>query len=138
MEENNTEQTASQTADSMSREEFEAELKTNQSLPPEDIAAAFFKLEYPRFKAMLDVLSRNELERLCLNLVGGALVPVQNQLKSDKEKTTYYLGAQMAENLVIMRLALEMKRAEEAERLLAEKENNKEETKTETQGEQNV
>lgn len=112
---------AKEASDNMTREEFEAELKQNTALPPEDIAAAFFKLEYPRFKAMLDTLSRNELERLCLNLAGGELVPIQNQLKSEKEKTAYYLGAQMAQNRMIMQLAFEMQKAQEAEQILNQK-----------------
>lgn len=142
MDNNNTDTTeetvapmsAKEASDNMTREEFEAELKQNTALPPEDIAAAFFKLEYPRFKAMLDTLSRNELERLCLNLAGGELVPIQNQLKSEKEKTAYYIADQMIFNRVIMRLSYEMQKAQEAEQIL----NQKNEQTTETQGEQNV
>lgn len=122
-------------ADSMTREQLENELKQNQTLSPEDIAAAFFRLEYPRFKGMLNILSRNELERLCLNLAGGHLVPVQNQLKSEKEKSAYYLGAQMAENLVIMRLSAEMEKAENAQRILQENKEKEQQTQT---GETNV
>lgn len=103
----------------LSREEFEKTLKNDQNTP-EDIAAAFFTLEYPRYKAMLDTLSRNELVRLCLNLAGDEYVPVKNKPKSEKEKAAFYLGNEMVRNRAIMQLAYEMQKAEEAQQILQE------------------
>jgi len=118
----------------MTREQLENELKTQTGLSPEDVAAAFFQLEYPRFKGMLSVLSRNELERLCLNLAAKELVPDANKLKTDKERSAMYLGDQMIFNRVVMQLTVEMQKAEEAQKIL---EQNKTE-ETNTQGESNV
>lgn len=103
----------------MTREEFETSLK-NEQLPPEDVAAAFFTLEYPRFKAMLNDLSRNELVRLCLNLAGAEYVPAKNKLKTDKEKQAFYVGNEMVHNRAIMQLSYEMQKAEEAQQKLNE------------------
>lgn len=97
---------------------------------PEDVAAAFFHLEYPRFKAMLNTLSMNELVRLCLNLAGNEFVPEQNKLKSEKEKTAYYLGNQMVFNRSIMQLTYEMQKVEEAQKLLEKNKQTNEETNT--------
>lgn len=81
---------------------------------PEDLAAAFFKLEYPKFVAMLNCLSMNELIRLCINLAGNEFVPDKNKLKTEKEKKAYYIGNQMVHNRAIMQLSFEMEKAEEA------------------------
>lgn len=124
-----------QSPNTMTRAQFENELKTNQNLSPEDIAAAFFQLEYPRYKSLISQLSRNELERLALNLAGGELVPMQNQLKSEKEKSAYYLGSQMSQNRVIMQLSVEMEKAEKAQAALEEVNNKEETNNNNTQGE---
>jgi hypothetical protein len=102
---------------------------------PEDVAAAFFALEYPRFKAMLQTLSQNELVRLALNLAGNEFVPEANKLKTEKEKTAYYLGNQMIFNRSIMLLTYEMQKAEEAARL--EEQSKQEENTNKPEGETN-
>lgn len=93
---------------------------------PADAAAAFFSLEYPRFRGMLNTLSHNELIRVCLNLAGNEFVPEQNKLKSDKERSAFYLGDQMIFNRSIMRLQLEMERAEQAQKMLDQNEKQQE------------
>ena len=106
---------------------------------PEDVAAAFFALEYPRFRAMLGELSHNELVRVCLNLAGNEFVPDANKVKSDKEKSAFFLGNEMVFNRAIMRLSFEMQKAEEAQKRLDEQEALKQQetnTISSTEGEQ--
>lgn len=98
----------------------------NDKNTPEDIAAAFFTLEYPKFKALLNVLSMNELIRLCLNMAGKEFVPDANKLKSDNEKSAFYLADQMIFNRSIMLLSYEMQKAEQAQKLLDSNDNNTE------------
>lgn len=107
----------------MTRAELEADLKNNKHSPA-DVAAAFFALEYPRYRALLNELSQNELIRLCLNLAGNEFVPEANRLKSEKEKSAYYLGNQMVFNRSIMQLTVEMERAEAAQKAQEEREKN--------------
>lgn len=118
----------------MTQAELEAGIK-NGNHSPADVAAAFFSLEYPRFRALLNELSQNELIRLCLNLAGNEFVPEANRLKSEKEKSAYYLGNQMVFNRSIMQLQYEMDRAEAAQKAQEEKESKTEEQTSLVQGE---
>lgn len=101
-------------SEALTEEQIKTAIK-EESHSPEDIAAAFFSLEYPKYRAMLSTLSMNELIRLSLNLAAGEMTPELNQLKTDKERKAYYLGDQMIQNRSIMRLAFEIQKAEEAQ-----------------------
>lgn len=81
---------------------------------PADMAAAHFQLKYPHFKRGLKDLSRNELERVTLNLIAGPLTPKENQLKNEHEKKIWYLGEELLQALTIMKIELEMQRMEAA------------------------
>lgn len=97
----------------LSREDLEAMVKGEKNTP-EDVAAAFFTLEQPRLKVCIDKMSQNEMRRLLYNLVSYPLIKPGQELKSDLEKTAFYLANQMIENKQTMRLALELQKAEEA------------------------
>lgn len=97
---------------------------------PEDLAAAFFSMEYPKFVKMVNDLSYNQLIRLCINLAGNEFVPDKNKLKTEEERHAFFLADQMIHNRTIMRLHFEMEKAAEAEKqqTKGEEENGKNQT----------
>ena len=101
----------------MSREQLEQVIKTQQH-SPEDVAAAFFALEMPRLRAAILTMSQKQLRRFLFNLVAYPLVPEGAEMKTDLEKSAYYLAEQMISNKTMMQLHAEMQRAENAQKLL--------------------
>lgn len=80
---------------------------------PEDIAAAFFKLEYPRFRNNLNLLSHRALQRVLTRVVAGPLAHFHYEGTSEIENGMVYLCNEMIRNVVIMQLHTEMQKAEE-------------------------
>lgn len=109
MEQNNTPQTPEEVEQALNK----AKDQINRH-NPEDVAAAFFKMEQPKFKKLIESLSHRQLKRLVFQLVSGPLVQQQYVATSEEEKRAYYLGDQMIYNRMIMQLSMEMQKAEEA------------------------
>lgn len=82
---------------------------------PEDIAAAFFGMEQPNLKRLIDGLSHRQLKRLVFQLVSHPFTPAQYVPTSEEEKKAFYLGNEMIQNRMIMQLSMEMQKVHEAE-----------------------
>lgn len=105
---------------------IEESIKNNS---PEDIAAAFFKMEQPRFDIILNSLSHKQMKRFIRNLVLNPYLPKEQQMVTEEEKKAYYIADQMMFNKTIMRLSAEMQALENATNE-TQGEQNGEETKT--------
>lgn len=113
-------------AKTLTREELEKNMEKHNA---EDIAAAFFTLEQPNLKRLLDDLSQRQMRRLIFQLVSYPFTPKEYKPTDELEKKAFYLGNEMIQNRMIMQLSLEMQKVQEAE----QKQNEQN-----AQGEQNV
>lgn len=105
-------------------EALQQQAESVQKEKPEDMAAAFFSLQQPRFKFTVDQLSQRQLKRLIFQLVSHPFTPSQYQPSSQLEKDAFYLGNEMIHNRMLMQLSYEMQKAEEAQQKLNEEANN--------------
>ncbi len=99
-------------------EELQKQAEQLKNQNPEDLAAAFFSLEQPRFKKIVDGLSQRQLKRLLFQLVSHPFTPQQYAPSNQDEKDAFYLGDQMIHNRMIMQLHYEMQRAEQAQQAM--------------------
>lgn len=102
--------------ENLTREKLDTMYQTG-SLTPEDAAAAFFSLEQPRFKELINNMSLRELKRLIYQLVSYPLTEKQYAPQTDIERKAFYIGNEMVQNRAMMQLHLEMKKVEEAQAL---------------------
>lgn len=99
---------------SPSADEVDKQLMGKES--PEDIAAAYFSLNQPKLKKAIDQMSLRQIRRLFWNLASYPFVPEEQKLKSDEEKSAFYVANEMISNKTIMLLHYEMQKVEEAQR----------------------
>lgn len=95
-----------------------------EQLSPADMAAAFYSLEQPRLKILVDDMSLRQIRRLFWNLVSYPFIKPENSLIDEVEKKAFYIAEQMMSNKAIMQLSLEMEKAEKA---MAEQDKNSKE-----------
>jgi hypothetical protein len=81
---------------------------------PEDLAAAFFRLQGPRLKELLSKLNAKQLRRVVLNACSYPFTEKAYNPRTQTEKQTLYLIHEMVLNRSIMQLHFEMQKAEEA------------------------
>lgn len=100
---------------------------------PEDIAAAFFKLNKAKLERQLSQLSAKQLRRVIFNSCSYPFVDKEYKPRTDEEKQVAYTVSEMMLNRTIMQLSFEMNAADEA---LKKQENDVklEETKEENNG----
>lgn len=94
-------------------EQLENIIKTEQN-KAEDVAAAFFSLEYPRYVTLINQMSQKEMKRLLIHLAAGELAKENKPLVTELEKQAFYVGNEMIRNRTIMQLHYEMMRVEQA------------------------
>ena len=87
---------------------------------PEDLAAAFFRLQGPRLKELLVKLNAKQLRRVVINACSYPFTEKEYNPRTPNEKQALYLIHEMVLNRSIMQLHFEMQRAEE----VANKQNN--------------
>lgn len=81
---------------------------------PEDIAAAFFQMQYPKFQSIVERLSFRALKRLIVTCAAYPLVPREYKVRNDEEKQALYLFSEMVQNKMIMQLAFEQQKVSNA------------------------
>lgn len=79
---------------------------------PEDVAAAFFKLNSNKLELLLDKLSAKQLRRVIFNACAYPFVDVKYNPRTDEERQTAYVVHEMMLNKTIMQLSYEMQLAE--------------------------
>lgn len=109
-----TENPASPEAVEELKEQLEVKEEVQHS--PADAAAAFFRLEEPRFKLLLEQMSAKQIRRFVM-YVGAFPLTDRYKLQNDLEKRAAYLFGQMVFNKSIMQLQFEMERVEQAQKL---------------------
>ena len=97
-----------------SKETTEALVQQDMTHKPEDIAAAFFMRQEPKFIQLVDKLSLRAAKRLIMHLALGPLANKDYKLNTDEEKSAAYIGNELIFNRVIMQLSEEMRVADEA------------------------
>ena len=120
-------------ATTVSRESFEEQIKAT-SHAPEDSAAAFFMKNQKIIRPAIDAMSQNQLRRFLYNLISHPFILPGQELKSQLEKEAFHVANNMVENKILMRLAMEIEKVENAQKIIEENKAN--ETKTETQVEE--
>ncbi len=120
-------------ATSVSREDFEAQIK-NTAHAPEDSAAAFFMKNQQLIRPAVDAMSQNQLRRFLYNLISHPFILPGQELKSQLEKEAFHVANNMVENKILMRLAHEIEKVEQAQKIIEE--NKAKENETKTQGEE--
>ena len=114
-------------ATSVSREDFEAQIKSTAHAP-EDSAAAFFMKNQRLIRPAVDAMSMNQLKRFLYNLISHPFILPGQELKSQLEKEAFQVANNMVENKILMRLAAEIEKVEQAQKILEE--NKTKETET--------
>lgn len=111
----------------------EAMLSKDQSMgTPADIAAAFFKMNYPRLKGLLGTLSRRQVERAVICAAAYPLVPEGYAPRSKEEHQLARSIEQMVLTKMIMEEQVKLTKIDGAQKL--EEQNNE----TIIKGEDNV
>ncbi len=84
---------------------------------PEDLAAAFFKQNYPRLKNIVNNISRNGLERAVICAAAYPLVPDGYKVKTDDEKFLSHVLEQMVYSKIMMVEVAKLQKIEQAQDL---------------------
>lgn len=106
-------------ATTVSREDFEAQIK-NQAHAPEDSAAAFFMKNQKLIRPAIDNMSQNQLRRFLYNLISHPFILPGQELKTQLEKEAFHVANNMVENKILMRLAMEIEKVENAQKIIEE------------------
>lgn len=81
---------------------------------PEDIAAAFFKLNQAKLERQLSNLSSKQLRRVIFNACSYPFVDKEYKPRTEEEKQVAYVIHELMLNKTIMTLSFEMQEAEKA------------------------
>lgn len=80
---------------------------------PEDVAAAFFRMERPRLQALLSQMSAKQMRRVMLYVCSYPFVDGVYRPKDNEEKVAVILD-RMLYNKAIMQLSWEIKKVDES------------------------
>lgn len=95
-------------------EQLQGSITETQGKQPEDMAAVFFRMQAPRFKALLERMAPYQIRSAILNAVVYPLIDTGYNPESQEEREFAYLIHELMLNKVVMQLAFETQKAEEA------------------------
>lgn len=80
---------------------------------PEDIAAAFFKLNFTKLVNITNKMSLRQLKRLVVQVAAYPFTPTAYEPRSQDERIAAYTFNEMVTNKVVMQLAFEAQKIQE-------------------------
>src|SRR4051812_1389445 len=93
----------------------EVEVKVDNTHKPEDIAAAFFKMQKIKFEGLISKLAPYQLRRAIMNVVSYPFTDKEYLPETEEEKQFAYLAHEMMLNKVMMVAAGEMMALDKAQ-----------------------
>lgn len=102
------------TEESLLKEGLEGKVSVDEKHAPEDIAAAFFKLNKAKLERLIANLSAKQMRRVIMNACSYPFVDKEYLPRTQEEKQTAYTVSEMMLNKTIMTLSFEMQQAEKA------------------------
>lgn len=96
-------------------EESTGTITQQEAHKPEDVAAAFFRMEKAKFQMLLSKMAPYQLRRAVMNAVSYPFVDEEYNPESEEEKQFAYLVHELMLNKSIMQLSFEMQQAEKAQ-----------------------
>lgn len=110
-----TDESISETEAQMQIDAVEGKITEQETHKPEDVAAAFFKLEKTKFQALLAKMAPYQLRRAIMNAVSYPFVDKEYNPETEEEKQFAYLTHELMLNKTIMQLSFEMQQAEKVQ-----------------------
>jgi hypothetical protein len=101
----------------------EPKVTVQEAHKPEDIAAAFFRLNKAKLERQLVNMSAKQMRRLLMNVCSYPFVDKAYMPKDDEERQIAHTVHEMLLNRTIMQLSFEMQAAEKAAKIQTEEKN---------------